>query len=221
MLVSPAQWARQLKRAWLLYHLGDPRFKFMWDAPPTDEWVALDCETTGLDVKHDDIIAIGAVRIQGQRILSSERLELLVRPEKKRLTADSVRMHRLREQDLADGLSVDEAVVQLLNFIGSRPLVGYYLEFDVAMINRVLFPMLGMGLPQEKIEVSALYYAHKRRQLPALAKDSTPIDLRFDSLMIDLGLPVWPAHDAVNDAVMAGLAFLKLRALAHSNSSVT
>ncbi len=211
--LSPRQWALKLKRAWLLYHLGDPRFRFMWDAPPPDEWVALDCETTGLDVKRDDIIAIGAVRIQGQRIMTSERLELLVRPEKKRLTADSVRMHQLREQDLVQGLSVDEAMVQLLHFIGSRPLVGYYLEFDVAMINRALFPMLGMGLPQEKIEVSALYYAHKRKHLPALAKDSTPIDLRFDSLMTDLGLPLWPAHDALNDAVMAGLAFLKLRSL--------
>lgn len=213
--LSPRQWALKIKRAWLLYHLGDPRFRFMWDAPPPDEWVALDCETTGLDVKRDDIIAIGAVRIQGRRILTSERLELLVRPERKRLTADSVRMHQLREQDLAQGLSVDEAMVQLLHFIGSRPLVGYYLAFDVAMINRALFPMLGMGLPQEKIEVSALYYAHKRRQLPAQARDSTPIDLRFDSLMTDLGLPVWAAHDAVNDAVMAGLAFLKLRSLQH------
>jgi DNA polymerase-3 subunit epsilon len=35
----------------MLYHLGDPRFRFMWDAPPRDEWVALDCETTGLNTK--------------------------------------------------------------------------------------------------------------------------------------------------------------------------
>ena len=39
------------------------------------------------------------------------------------------------------------------------------------------------------------------------------IDLRFDSLMRDLDLPLWPAHDALNDAVMAALAFLKLREL--------
>ncbi len=211
--LSPAYWAGQLKREWLLYHLGDARSRFMWDAPPPDEWVALDCETTGLDTQHDDIISIGAVRIQGQRILTSQRLELLVRPEKRRLSADSVRVHQLREQDVAKGLAIDDAMAQLLKFIGSRPLVGYYLEFDVAMINCVLFPLLGMGLPQEKIEVSALYYRHKYEQLPAHARDSTPIDLRFDSLLTDLGLPVWPAHDAVNDAVMAALAFLKLRAL--------
>lgn len=209
----PAHWAASLKREWMLYHLGDPRFAFMWDPAPEDEWVSLDCETTGLNTKTDDIIAIGAVRIRGNRIMTTERLELLVRPEKKRLSAESVKVHRLREQDVAKGVSADEAMMQLMYFIGSRPLVGYFLEFDVAMINRVLFPMLGMGLPQPKIEVSALYYDYKFQQLPHHARDSRNIDLRFDSLMKDLGLPLWPAHDALNDAIMAALAFLKLRRL--------
>lgn len=208
-----ANWLRALKREWLLYHLGDQRFRFMWDTPPKDEWVALDCETTGLNTKTDDIIAIGAVRIRGNRIMTSERLELLVRPDKQRISPQSVRVHRLREQDVAHGVQVDDAMMQLMRFIGSRPLVGYYLEFDVAMINRVLFPMLGMGLPQQKIEVSGLYYDYKYRQLPSHARDHPAIDLRFDSLMRDLELPAWPAHDALNDAVMAALAFLKLRHL--------
>ena len=70
-------------RRWLLYHLADEHFAFMYDAPPADEWVALDCETTGLDVRHDQIVSIGAVRIVGNRLLTSERLELLVRPERR------------------------------------------------------------------------------------------------------------------------------------------
>ena len=138
----------------------------MWDPAPENEWVALDCETTGLNTRTDDIIAIGAVRIRGNRIMTSERLELLVRPEKRRLSAESVRVHRLREQDVAQGISADEAMMKLMYFIGSRPLVGYYLEFDLAMINRVLFPMLGMGLPQPKIEVSSLVL---RLQVPPVA----------------------------------------------------
>ena len=210
-LVSPRGWWAALKRQWLLYHLGDPRFRFMWDTPPPGEWVALDCETTGLNVRTDEIIAIGAVRIQGNRIMTSERLELLVRPEK-RVSSESVRVHRLREQDVAQGIPPDEALWRLMQFIGSRPLVGYYLEFDVAMLNRVLFPMLGMGLPQPQIEVSALYYDYKFRQLPAHQQDRT-IDLRFATLMQDLDLPQREAHDALNDAVMAALAFTKLRQL--------
>lgn len=212
-VLSPQRWWGALHREWMLYHLGLPEFRFMFDAPPPGEWVSLDCETTGLNVRSDEIISIGAVRIVGNRILTSERLELLVRPEKG-VSADSVRIHRLREQDVAQGLPIDEAMKRLMHFIGSRPLVGYYLEFDVAMINRALFPMLGMGLPQPQVEVSALYYDYKFRQLPAYQQQGNAnIDLRFATLMGDLGLPQRDAHDALNDAVMAGLAFIKLREL--------
>lgn len=211
MSVSPAFWWRRLQRAWMLHHLADTRYRFMWDTPPPDEWVALDCETTGLNTRSDEIIAISAVRIQGDRILTSQRLELLVRPEGT-VSANSIRVHRLRGQDVAGGLPAQEAVQQLLHFIGSRPLVGYYLEFDLAMLNRVLFPLLGVPLPQPQIEVSALYYDYKFRQLDAHQKDRS-IDLRFATLMRDLDLPEREAHNALNDAVMAALAFTKLRHL--------
>ncbi|MDM0115981.1 3'-5' exonuclease [Variovorax sp. J22R133] len=203
------RWLDAVRRRWMLYHLADARFAFMYDAPPEDEWVTLDCETTGLDVRRDQIISIGAVRIVGNRLMTSQRLELLVRPERA-LKSESVRVHRLREQDVAMGIDPADAVRQLLDFIGSRPLVGYYLEFDVAMLNREIWPLLGVRLPQPKIEVSAMYYDYKSRHLPAHQRDGT-IDLRFSTIMNDLGLPLRDAHDALNDAVMAGLAFVKLR----------
>jgi len=72
--------------------------------------------------------------------------------------------------------------------------------------------MLGVRLPQPKIEVSAMYYDFKFRQMPAHERGNT-IDLRFATIMGELGLPLREAHDALNDAVMAGLAFVKLRRL--------
>ena len=204
------RWAA-LKRAWMLWHLADQRLRFLYDEPPPNEWVSVDCETTGLDTRRDDIISIGAVRIVGDRVMTSEALSLLVRPSKA-LTADSVRVHRLRDQDVADGLAPEEAMRQLLTFIGSRPLVGYFLEFDVAMINRVLWPMLGVALPQPKIEISTLFYEYKFRQFHGHEQDRH-IDLRFDTVMTELDLPRRDAHDALNDAVMAALAFIKLRQL--------
>ncbi|MDR3454547.1 MAG: 3'-5' exonuclease [Rhodoferax sp.] len=202
-----------MRREWRLNHLRDPAYRFMFDPPPPNEWVALDCETTGLNVRSDKIISVGAVRIVGNRIMTSERLALLVRPDKG-IAAESVRIHRLRERDVAQGLPIAEAMAQLMHFIGSRPLVGYYLEFDVAMLNRAIRPLLGVGLPQPRIEVSALYYDYKFKQLPPYQQQvNADIDLRFATLMDDLGLPQREAHDAVNDAVMAALAFIKLRQL--------
>lgn len=212
-VLSPSRWWPALKREWLIYHLGDPAYRFMFDPPPHDEWVSLDCETTGLNVRTDEIISIGAVRIVGNRILTSQRLELLVRPERG-VSAESVRIHRLRERDVANGLPIDEAMKQLMHFIGSRPLVGYYLEFDIAMLHRAIWPLLGQGLPQPKIEVSGLYYDYKFKQRAAYQQHThTDIDLRLATMMNDLGLPLRDAHDAINDAVMAALAFIKLRQL--------
>lgn len=212
-VLNPSHWWQALKREWLIYHLGLPEFRFMFEPAPPNEWVALDCETTGLNVGSDEIISVGAVRIVGNRIMTSERLELLVRPERG-VSPQSVRIHRLREQDVAQGLPIDEAMKQLMRFIGARPLVGYYLEFDVAMLNRAIWPLLGQGLPQPKIEVSALYYDYKFRQMLPYEQQTNPnIDLRFATLMSELNLPMRDAHDALNDAVMAAMAFIKLRQL--------
>jgi DNA polymerase-3 subunit epsilon len=205
------RWYEKLRREWLLFHLAEPEFAFMFDPEPREEWVAVDCETTGLDVSRDQIVAIGAVHIAGNRVLTSQRLELLVRPER-RLSRESVRVHMLRERDVAQGIDRVQAMRRLLDFIGSRPLVGYYLEFDVAMLNREIWPLLGVRLPQRKLEVSAMYYDYKNRQLPAHERDRM-IDLRFATMMNELGLPLREAHDALNDAVMAALAFIKLRTL--------
>jgi DNA polymerase-3 subunit epsilon len=188
------RWLGALRRRWLLYHLADPHFAFMYDAQPEGEWVTVDCETTGLDVRRDRIISIAAVRIVGNRLLTSQRLELLVRPDRA-MTSENVRVHQLREKDVALGIDAAQAMRQLMDFIGSRPLVGYNLEFDVAMLNREIRPLLGLRLPQQKIEVSAMYYDYRNRQLPAYLRGGT-IDLRF-AMMDDLGLPLRAAHSTM------------------------
>ena len=203
-------WQR-LQRAWHRHHLRDPAYAHLFDPPPPDEWVSIDCETTGLDRERDHIVSVGAVRVVGQRVLTSQRLELLVRPDAHRspMNADAVRIHQLRESDLAErGLPPEEVARQVLAFVGPRPLVGYYLEFDVAMLNRLVRPLLGIPLPQPQIEVSGLYYDLKYQQNP-----DAHIDLRLASMMNDLGLPPRHAHNPVNDAIMAALAFIKLRRL--------
>lgn len=93
------------------------------------------------------------------------------------------------------------------------PLAVYQLHFRLClMLHKIIWRMLGQGLPQPKIEVSALYYEYKNAQLPH-GEQGRVIDLRFNTIMKDLGLPVRDAHDALNDAVMTGMAFIKLRQL--------
>ena len=173
-----------LKRRLHRHLLRDPNYAFLFEPPPPGEAVSLDCETTGLSPRKDDIVAVAAVRIRGNRILASECFEATVKPRAK-LNADAIKVHRLREQDLASGRSIDEVLPELLRFIGSRPLVGFYLEFDVTILNKYVRRVLGIDLPNEHIEVSGIYYRRKYADAPPGAQ----VDLRFTSIMVDLGLP--------------------------------
>ncbi len=202
------------RRARALARLRDPAFAFLFAGEDQDELVSLDTETTGLDRQRSEIISLAAIRIRGSRLLTSQCLELVVRPSGA-IDRASIAVHGLRPMDVENGLPVREAIGRFLHFIGSRPLVGYYLEFDVAMVNRVTRPWLGVSLPNRCIEVSALYYDHVMLQRTNLdAMYTGTIDLSFQHIIDDLGLPSLPAHDAFNDALMAGLMYLKLTALA-------
>ena len=199
-------------RARLRARLRDPAYAFLFEPEYSAEAVVFDTETTGLSRRHSDIISLAAIRIRGNRLLLSQRLELLVRPSAA-IEHAAVAVHGLRPTDVADGLPAREAVGRFLRFIGTRPLVGYYLEFDIAMINRVIRPWLGVSLPNRAIEVSALYYDRVMRDRSTReALYTGTVDLSFTRILADLDLPALPAHDALNDALMTGLIYLKLTA---------
>jgi DNA polymerase-3 subunit epsilon len=186
--------------------LGNHAYKFLFDRPPADEAVALDCETTGLDPKSDDMIAVAAVRIVGDRILCSERYEALIAADAQP-GAESIKVHGIRRRDVALGRPMHVVLPELLHFIGARPLVGYYIDFDVRMIDKYALRQIQAKLPNPRIEVSELYYERKYGNAPP----GTSVDLRFAALLADLGIPRLAEHVAFNDALMAAMAWLQLR----------
>ncbi len=128
------------------------------------------------------------------------------------LTTDQQRLVRTSVD--IDCVPEGQAMHRLMRFIGSRPLVGYFLDFDLGLIKRAIFPLLGVPLPQPRFEVSSMFYEWKFRQRPPYQQQgSVHIDLRFATLMRELDLPERQAHDVINDAVMAGLAFLEFERL--------
>lgn len=194
-----------LKQKWNRKHLKDERFAFLFDDLESDEVVVFDCETTGLKPKVDDIISIGAVKVKGNKILTNEAIHLFVK-QNKQISHESITIHQIRHCDLDEAISIEEAIEKFLYYIGNRKLVGYYLEFDVAMINKYIKPMFGITLPNKQEEVSAIYYDKKISTIP-----QGNIDLRFDTILEDLGLPKLQAHDALNDSVMTAMMYLKLK----------
>ena len=126
---------RAAKRLFHQATIGDQAYRFLFRPGPPGEVVALDCETTGLDLAKDDIITIAAVMIRGDRILASERFEATLRPDA-RMAPEAIKVHHVFESDVQGGKLIYKILPDFLRFIGGRPLVGYYLDFDVAMLDK-------------------------------------------------------------------------------------
>lgn len=196
---------RTLRNYFNRKNLKDSKYLFLFDKPNYDEFVCFDCETTGLNVLNDDIISIGAVIIKNNTIVASKKFVKYVKPKTK-LQIDAIKVHHIRECDLLEADEIEEVLKEFLEFIGNRILVGYYLEFDIAMVNKTLKTMLGITLPNKAIEVSALYHDWKIEAIP-----QGHIDLRFNTILNDLKLPQLSKHDAYNDAIMSAMMFIKLK----------
>jgi len=187
------------------FGLTDQSYRFLFESEPANEAVSLDCETTGFDPWTDEIVSIAAIRISGQRILASSAFRALVRPEGA-MRPTSIKVHQLRQQDVAQARPMSDVLPELLHFIGSRPLVGYWIQFDVRMLDKYLLGMIDTRLPNRRIDVSELYYDRKYGRAPP----GTRIDLRYGAIRADLKLPARAQHDAFEDALGAAEMYLVL-----------
>jgi DNA polymerase III subunit epsilon len=203
----------QLLKKWHISRLKEQRFLFLFDEECQDEYVSLDCETTGLNPRKDEILSIGAVIIKENKILMSKTLNIFVKPSGN-VTEESIKIHQIRPIDLENAVTPQEAIFELLEFIGNRPIVGYYIKFDVAMINKYTKQLLGIKLPNRTIEVSSMYYRTRPKN-----SEYQFIDLKFDTIMKTLNIPELGKHDALNDAIMTSMMFLKLKDMTPAHST--
>ena len=196
---------RWLRRRLDLMRLKDPRWRSMFEEDASGEVVSVDCETTGFDTRRDDIISISAIKIAGNKILTSRSFNAFVRPDAE-MRADAIRVHQLRAMDVENARPMAEVLPEFLEFLGGRPLVGYWIDYDAAMLDRYVKSFYGFNLPNRRIEVSGLYYERKYGDAP----QGTQIDLSFAAITRDLGLRTLALHDAFNDALSAGEMYVQL-----------
>lgn len=183
----------------------DGEYAFMFKAYEGDEIVALDCEMTDLDPQKAELISIAAVKIKGTQVLTSDKLDVkLQKPDS--LTGDSIKIHRIRGVDLKGGEILTDALQQLVEFVGNRPIMGYYINYDITVLNRFLRPRFGFSLPNKTIELSNCYLDKVKRANPELIPD-----LHFEKIAEKLGVPmVGQRHTALGDAVTTALMYVRL-----------
>lgn len=193
-----------LQRKYWHYKLKGSPYQSLFCAPHKTEFVSLDCETTSLDPNRAELVTIAATKIIDNRILTSQPFEVRLRAPQS-LGSGSVKIHKIRHQDLADGISEKEALLKLLAFIGNRPLVGYHIRYDKKILDLACQRQLGFPLPNPLIEVSQIYHDKLERHLP-----NAYFDLSLDAICKHLELPIQDKHDALQDAISAALVFVRL-----------
>ncbi len=176
-----------------------------------DEVVSLDLETTNLDISKASILSIGAVRIKGKRVKTSDRLDVHLKPPAD-LTGDSIKVHKIRAADLVNGVELKEALEQVLAFVGNRPILGYYVNYDIRVLDKFLRQEFDFGLPNKAIELSHVY--HDIIKWKQVGGDA---DLRFDTIASKLDMPIIERHTALGDAITVALMYVRLK---HGDSSV-
>ncbi len=157
-----------------------------------EEFVALDLETTGLNPEVDQITEIGATLFT--RDGGDESFQTLVNPGRS-IPPEIEELTGISNADVADAPRFEQVVGELANFIGSRPVVGQNIKFDINFLSKA-----GLDLPgasYDTWEISSVLLPRADR-------------LNLASLAELLGVKQATAHRALADAETARDVFLEL-----------
>ena len=91
-------------------------------------YVALDTETTGVGAESNDVIEIAAIKFSGDEVL--DRWHSLVKPANP-ITFKVTQLTSITQRDVERAPLIHSLALPLLRFIGSAPIVGQSIEFDL------------------------------------------------------------------------------------------
>lgn len=200
-------WLKQLSGNWQKTQLQRPELASMFSKPMANQWVAIDCEMTGLNPKKHHLLSVAAIHINDNTIDTGNGLHLVCRPPVMP-DRDTIVIHGLRTADVEHGMSYDEMLALLLHFIDNRPIVGFCTPLDMGFLNPVVKRYMGTTLPNKVIDVRRLYSQRMGDRTQGIPNQSQ----HLTNILAHYNIPELGAHDAYNDAIMTAMAFLHLRA---------
>ncbi|MGE6390397.1 3'-5' exonuclease [Psychrobacter pacificensis] len=199
-------WLQQLSCAWQKTQLQRPELASMFTTPSAEQWIAIDCEMTGLNSKKHHLLSVAAIHINGNTIDTGNGMHLVCRPPVMP-DRDTIVIHGLRTADVEHGMSYDEMLALLLPFIDNRPIVGFCPQLDMAFLNPLVKRYMGTTLPNKVIDVRQLYSRRMGDRTQGIPNQTQ----HLTNILAHYGIPELGAHDAYNDAIMTAMAFLHVR----------
>ena len=206
-----AGWVMDFRRRRLLRRAGEGplrdfyRVPFVSDSRDCRElrFVALDLETTGLDPGEDVILSMGLVEIQRLHITLSSARHVLLRPGRP-IPERSAVIHRITDDQAAAGEELESVLPGLLALLAGKVLVVHHARLETRFLDRACQRLYGAGFLMPVIDTQRI----ARRGLERANRIIGPHDLRLAECRRLHGLPRYPLHNALSDALACAELFL-------------
>jgi DNA polymerase-3 subunit epsilon len=181
------------------------------------DYCAIDVETTGLNLRQDEIISLGSALIHDARVKAAGNFYREVRPRRLPSVA-SIRVHGLRSIDLENALSLEEIIPDFAAQIGGRVVIAHAAWIERAFLQPHL-RRTGLAFSKLMIDTAALARA------AGYAQEGNGREPSLEFLARRLNLPAYAPHNALGDALTTAVVFLALatrleRVQLAANSSV-
>ena len=160
-------------------------------------YLAIDLEMTGLNIKKDRILEIGAVYMENGS--ARETFSALINPHCT-LSDQITSLTGITQQMAAAGEELSDVLPRFLAFAGALPLLGHNLLYDYSFLKQAC---INAGIPFERAGIDTLRLA--RKYLPATQEK------RLTALRELYQLNTDEVHRAVSDALAAALVYERLR----------
>lgn len=159
-------------------------------------YLAIDLEMTGLNVKTDRILEIGALRMEDGKPVGE--FSALINPHC--TIPEAITQLTGITQEIANGgEELSNVLPRFLDFTEDLPLLGHNLSFDYSFLKQAC---VNAGLPFERAGIDTLKLA--RRYLPGEQKK------KLTELRTLFGIDTGTVHRAVSDAYAAALVYERL-----------
>ena len=167
--------------------------------------VALDLETTGLDPKKDKILSYGLVEIQHLTIkLQTSRHQLI--SIEGQIPEESAVIHHITDDQAATGVSIEEALPELLARLAGKVMLVHYASIEQNFIDAACRKLYGVPFMIRTIDTLVLAQRLFERRNATIQTG----DLRLFNLRPRYNLPNYKAHNALSDALATAELFLAM-----------
>lgn len=165
--------------------------------------LAVDLETTGLDPERDEILSVGLVPVDGERVVLSGARRMLVRGADD--VGQSAAVHGLTDDEVAAGADLSEALTLVLRALTGRVLLAHHVTLEREFLSAACRRVLGAPLVCPGVDTMAL----ERRLVVRGWGDEPPEgSLRLQAARDRHGLPRYRSHEALTDALACAELYL-------------